>query len=240
MSRGQKGNLNVMSRTTVHGPKHETSEESTSSASEPSHHGKASKSSSSTGAVNADEVKSFLASITAVAGPPLALTAKDKVRAIRLRKGGEKVIPTITALSQQFGINLPSHPISVITANVEQAKNLTAIQKQLGTATKQVTDAIFKAQSTSWEGATVHYAVLKRLGKTDGDLAAALAPVSEYFAKKSPAVVKAREEKRGHRKGVDEPKGSETTTSTGSSSAQAPATPTAATPAVTPNGAAHS
>jgi len=237
VGRGQKGNLNVMSRTTVHGTKNE---ESTSSASEPSHHGKASKSSTSTGAVNADEVKSLLASITAVAGPPLALTAKDKVRATRLRKGGEKVIPTITALSQQFGIDLSSHPISVITASVEQAKNLTAIQKQLGTATKQVADAIFKAQSTSWEGATVHYAVLKRLGKTDGDLAAALAPVSEYFAKKAPAVVKAEDEKRGHRKGVKESKDSETTTTTGTSNAQASAAPAAATPAVTTNGAAHS
>jgi hypothetical protein len=226
-----------MSRTTVHSTKNEKSEESTSSASEPSHHGKASKSSSS--GVNADEVKSLLALITATAGPALALTAKDKVRAIRLRKGGEKVIPTITALSQQFGINLPSHPISVITANVEQAKNLIAIQKQLVTATKQVSDAIFKAQSTSWEGATVHYSVLKRLGKTDGDLAAALAPVTEYFAQKTPAVVKADEEKRGHRKGVEEPKGSETTTTTASSSAQAPAAPTA-TQAVTTTGAAHS
>jgi hypothetical protein len=210
--------------------------------SEPSHHGKASKSSAS--GVNADEVKSFLASITATAGPPLALTAKDKVRAVRLRKGGEKVIPTITALSQQFGINLPSHPISVITANVEQAKNLTAIQKQLVTATKQVSDAIFKAQSTSWEGATVHYSVLKRIGKTDGDLATALAPVTEFFAKKTPAVVKAEEEKRGHRKGVKEPKGTKTAPAGGqATSAQAPAAPASApavTPATAPNGAAHS
>ena len=185
-----------------------TSKESTSSASEPSHPGKASKSSTST--VDANGVKNLLAQVTAVAGPPLALTGKDRQRAIRLRKGGEKVIPTITALSEQFGLSVPSHPTSAITANVTQANGLVALHKQLVTATKQVSDAMFQADSKSWEGATVHYSVLKRLAKTNGDLATALAPVSEFFARKSPAVVKAEEEKRGHRKGVKEPKGTAT------------------------------
>ena len=185
-----------MSRTTVHSTK---SEESTTSASEPSHPGKASKSSTST--VDANGVKNLLASVTAVAGPPLALTGKDRQRAVRLRKGGEKVIPTITALSEQFGISLLSYPTSAITANVTQASRLVALHKQLVTATKQVSDAMFQADSKSWEGATVHYTALKRLAKTNGDLATALAPVSDFFAKKSSAVVKAEEEKRGHRKG---------------------------------------
>ena len=188
----------------------------------------------------ATTAKSLIATLTAMAGKPLALTAKDRRRALRLRKGGEKVIPTITALSEQYGISVPSYPTSAITANVTQATSLVALHKQLVTATAQVSDAMFQADSKSWEGATVHYSVLKRLAKTNGTLATALAPVSEFFARKSPAVVKAEEEKRGHRKGVEEPKGSATTTTTGTSSAQAPAASTAATPAVTTNGAAHS
>ena len=71
------------------------------------------------------------------AGKPLALTAKQRRRAVRLRKGGEKVIPTITALSEQFGLSVPSYPTSAITANVTQASNLVALHKQLVTATKQ-------------------------------------------------------------------------------------------------------
>jgi len=229
-----------MSKKTVHSTK---SEESTSSTSAPSQHGKASKSSTST--VDANAVKSLLASITAVAGPPLALTAKDRKRAVRLRKGGEKVIPTITALSEQFGVSVPSYPTSAITANVTQASKLVAVHKQLVTATKQVADAIFQAQSKGWEGATVHYSMLRRLSRTDGDLATALAPVTEFFAQKSPAVVKAAEEKRGHRKGVKEPKGTSTAPAAADEtpSAQAPAAPAsapAATPATAPNGAAHS
>ncbi len=193
-----------MSRTPpVHHPK---SGESTSSESAPS---ESTASTSST--VEATKAKALIAELTAMAGPKLALTANDRKRATKLRKGGEKVIPTIVALSQQFGLVVPSHPTSAITANVNKATNLVAVHKQLVTATKQVADAIFKAQSEGWDGATVHYTVLKRLSKSDGDLAKALAPVSDFFAKKSPAVVKAEDEKRGHRKGVKEPKASETT-----------------------------
>jgi hypothetical protein len=156
-------------------------------------------------------VNALITELTAMAGPKLALTVKDRKRATKLRKGGEKVIPTIVALSEQLGLSLPSHPTSAITANVNKATNLVAVHKQLVTATKQVADAIFKAQSEGWDGATVHYTVLKRLSKSDGDIAKALAPATAFFAKKSPAVVKAEGEKRGHRKGVKEPKISETT-----------------------------
>jgi len=224
---------------------HHSESGETSSPSAPSKKSTASTSS----AVDASKAKSLIAEISAMAGPALALTGKDRRRAVRLRKGGEKVIPTLTALSEQFGIDLPSHPTSAITANVNKANSLVAVHKQLVTATKQVADAIFKAQSESWDGATVHYTVLKRLAKSDGDLATALAPVKQFFAQKSPAVVKAEDEKRGHRKGVKEPKVSPTTPAAATeepTSAQAPAAPTApasapapaAAPA--PNGAAHS
>jgi hypothetical protein len=191
-----------------------------------------------------------------MAGPALALTAKQRQRAVRLRKGGEKVIPIITALSEQFGLDLPSHPTAAIKANVSKANELVAIHKQLVTATKQVSDAIFKAQSEGWDGATVHYTVLKRLAKSNGDLAEALTPVKEFFAQKSPAVVEAEDAKRGHRKGVKEPKApktspAEATTTATTPSAQAtgvaPAAPVAAPAPVTTaasapvsNGAAHS
>jgi hypothetical protein len=235
-------------------PRHKKSNESTSSASPPSPEKlQAAASPSSPSPMNANEVKNLLASITAVAGPPLALTVKERRRTVRLRKGGEKVIPTITALSEQYGINVPSHPTSDITASLEQAKNLVAIHKQLVTATKHVSDAIFQAESKGWQGATVHYSVLKRLARTDGDIAEALAPVSEFFAKKAPAVVKAEDAKRGHRKGVKEPKGSTATPAATEEPgvAQAPAAPTAPAPAVAmavptqpaapvANGAAHS
>ena len=216
--------------------KHPASESSTGTSSE---------SKASSGSSAATTAKSLIAILTAMAGTPLALTAKERRRAVRLRKGGEKVIPTITALSEQFGISVASHPTSAITANVNKANSLVAVHKQLVTATKQVEDAIFKAQSDSWDGATVHYTVLKRLARSNGDLATALTPVKEFFAQKSPAVVKAENEKRGGRKGTKETKTSSATpasATTEPASAQTPAASPAPAPApaTAQNGAAHS
>jgi hypothetical protein len=212
------------------------------------HHGKSGE--NTNGVIGADEVKTFLAQLTAAAGPALALTAKDRKRATKLRKGGEKFIPTILALSEQFGINVASHPLTTIAANVDKVKNLTGVHKQLVTATKQVDDAIFQAQSDGWDGASVHYAVLKRLAKSNGDIATALAPATEFFAKKSAAVVKAEDAKRGHRKGAKAKSASATPAANETNGAPAPEAPTPTVtaapppapvaPAVAPNGVAHS
>ncbi len=206
------------------------------------------KDTTTSSATEPSEAKSFLDSITTIAGPVPALTSKDRKRSLKLRKGGEKVVPTLLALSDRIGLNIPSHPTSAIQANLDKVKTLSPVHESVVSAEKHLGDAIFQAQSKIWEGATVHYSVLKRLGKSDGDIANALAPVTEFFAQKAPAVVKAEEEKRGHRKGVKEPKGTKTAPAEGeTTSAQAPAAPApaapaapAATPATAPNGAAHS
>jgi hypothetical protein len=195
-------------------------------------------------ATGSSEVKSFLDSITTIAGPAPSLTSKDRKRSVRLRKGGEKVVPTLLALSDRIGLSVPSYPTAAIQANLDKVKALSPVHEGVTSAQKHLSDAIFQAQSEIWEGATVHYTMLKRLAKTDGDVANTLAPVAEFFAHKAPAIVKAEDAKRGHRKGAKESKDSEATTAAtnGTTSAQAPAAPTApaATPAVAPNGAAHS
>src|ERR1700677_1440395 len=106
---------------------HTKSGEGTSEPSE----SKASKNPASPSTSVATTAKSLIATLTAMAGKPLALTAKDRRRALRLRKGGEKVIPTITALSEQFGLSVPSHPTSAITATLNKATSLVAVHKQL-------------------------------------------------------------------------------------------------------------
>jgi hypothetical protein len=190
------------------------------------------------------EVQSFLDAVTAIAGPKLALTSKDRRRSVKLRKGGEKIVPTILALSDRIGLTVPSHPTAAIQANLDKVKTLSAVLEGVVSAQKHLADALFQAHSEIWGGATVHYTMLKRLAKGDGDVANALAPATEFFAHKAPGVVKAEDAKRGHRKGAKEPKGSGATTAatTGTSSAQAPAAPAAQTsaPAAATNGAARS
>ncbi len=193
--------------------------------------------------IESPEVKSFLDSITAIAGPALALTSKDRRRSLKLRKGGEKVVPTLLALSDRIGLSVPAYPTSAIQAHLDKLKALSPVHEGVVSAEKQLADAIFESQSKVWEGAVVHYSVLKRLGQSDGDIANALAPVTEFFAHKAPNVVMAEGEKRGHRKGVEEPKGTETASAEGETTgarATAVAATASAAPATGSHGAGHS
>ncbi len=194
-------------------------------------------------ATESPEVKSFLDSITTIAGPVPALTSKDRKRSVKLRKGGEKVVPTLLALSDRIGLSIPSYPTSAMQADLDKLKELSPLHEGVVSVEKHLGDAIFQAQSRVWEAATVHYTVLQRLARKDGDIANALAPVTEFFAHKAPSVVKGEEEKRGHRKGVKEPKGTKTAAAedeTTAARANGVAATAAAAPATAAKGAGHS
>jgi hypothetical protein len=184
-----------------------------------------------------EEAQSLLGQVTGIVGKSPALTGKERIRSVKLRKGGETVIPTVAALSAQFGLTVASHPTDAMVASAKKAQSLIALHKQLVAATKNVSDQMFTANSESWAAATVHYSMLRRLARTDGDLATALAPVTKFFSSRSATVVQAEDAKTGHRRGVKAPKGSKTTkTATtaaateGTTSASAPAAPSVTAP----------
>jgi hypothetical protein len=139
--------------------------------------------------------------VTAWVGDPPALTATDIKRSLKLRRGGEKVISTVAALSNQYGLTIPEHPTDAMVAKMNTAQSLIPLHKKMVDLTKQVSDAIFQAQSESYGSATVHYTTLRRLAGKNGNVQKTLEPVKQFFARKSPAVVQAEGVKRGGRKG---------------------------------------
>ncbi len=147
-----------------------------------------------------DAVNNLVDQVTALVGPAPALSAADVRRSAKLRKGAEKVIPTITALSDQYGLALPSSTTATILAKMKQAQDLVPLQKKMSSALKQIEDVIFAAGSESWAGATVHYSVLKRLAPSNGDLEANLAPVRQFFAQRSAEIVTQEKETKAVRK----------------------------------------
>lgn len=114
--------------------------------------------------------------------------------------------------------------------------------------TKQVGDTIFQAHSESWAAASVHYQALRGMASQDGDVAKTLAPVKQFFAKRTPAVVEAGDEKRGGRKGTKKAKPSKSSSEATAAvetpgTPESPATaasPAAATPTATPSPASIS
>jgi hypothetical protein len=147
-----------------------------------------------------DAANNLVAQITELVGPAPALSANDVRRSLKLRKGGASIIPTVAALSEQFGLNVPSHPTATMLAKSKQAESLIPLQQKMASALKQVNDVIFAAQSESWESATVHYTMQKRLSGTNGDLEAAIAPVQQFFARRNAAVLAEEKETKAVRK----------------------------------------
>ena len=147
------------------------------------------------------ELNGVIEKVTALTGNAPALTATEIKRSTKLRKGGETVIPTIAALSDQFGLSFASHPTDAMVAKMKQAQSLIPLHRKLVAATKQVGDSIFQAHSESWASAAVHYAALRRIARTDDDVAKTLAPVTQFFKQRAPAVVEAEDAKRGGKKG---------------------------------------
>jgi hypothetical protein len=148
-----------------------------------------------------DAVNHLVDQVTALVGPAPSLSVTEVRRSPKLRKGAEKVIPTIAALSDQLGLALPSvTPTATILAKMKQVQDLVPLQKKMSSALKQIEDVIFAAGSESWAGATAHYTVLKRLAKSNGDLQANLAPVREFFAQRSAEIVTQEKETKAVRK----------------------------------------
>jgi hypothetical protein len=135
------------------------------------------------------ELGKFLdAHISLISADAPALTGAAKARATRLRLGGEKAVSVIAALVTQHGLESSQLSASTMTGQLTRATSLVPTHKRLEQLTKRMGDEIFVAQSTSWEQATSGYAQLQRLAKKNGEIATALAPVQQYFARRHKSV----------------------------------------------------
>jgi hypothetical protein len=189
-----------------------------------------------TGSDVLDDAKALGEKITALVGPAPALTKTEIQRSAKLRKGGTAVVKTIAALSDKFGLVVGSQPTAMMVEKVNQAESLVALHKELVAATKHVADAMFQAQSQGWSGATVHYSMLRRLAKTDGNVAKTLQPVVQFFAARSAGVTEeAKASRGGARKGSAQAKANRASKKAEDAKALAnsenPATATNGTPA---------
>ncbi|HEY2516449.1 MAG TPA: hypothetical protein VGI39_36515 [Polyangiaceae bacterium] len=150
-----------------------------------------------TSATTLEQAKALSEQITTLLGPPPALTRAEIQRSAKLRKGGEETVHTIAALSDKFGLTVPSQPTTTMVDRINQAQSLVALHKELVTMTKHVSDAMFQAQSEAWSKATVHYSMLRRLSREDGSLNEALKPVVDFFGARSTSVATQEKEARG-------------------------------------------
>ena len=126
-----------------------------------------------------------LDAIDASLGSDPPLSANDKRHAARMRKGGSSVIAILASLATQHQVESPALQVATMTTNAGKAVALQPLVSRLAALSQHVDDLVFTAQSAGWEEAMQFYSLLRRRSTTDTQLATALQPVKQFFARKS-------------------------------------------------------
>ena len=111
-----------------------------------------------------------------------SLTATDKRRSSKLRKGGEKYAVQIGSLAQKYQLETAAMQVATMLTLLGKAAALQPVVDQLTIFTKHVGDVVFAAQSQAWDMALQYYALLARRARTNGDLATSLQPIGDFLA----------------------------------------------------------
>ena len=121
------------------------------------------------------------------ADPPLS--PAEKRRSLRMRKGGGPIVTTIGDLVRSGPLGSSGLvDVDQMQQALARATALQPLATRLAAFHNHVLDLIFVGESTSWSKAVHAYGLLKRLSRTDADLATALEPVTAFFTpKKAPA-----------------------------------------------------
>jgi len=115
-----------------------------------------------------------------LAGGP-SLTPDDKRHAARARKGSDRVIQVLAQLSKAHGLDSPALNSTAMLDRLDTASTLAPTIARLTKVLKYASDAQFVAQNDAWAMSRQLYALLQTRAATDGALAEALQPVTDFF-----------------------------------------------------------
>jgi hypothetical protein len=110
------------------------------------------------------------------------MTATDRRRTVKVRKGGEKYIPRLARAAVASGITPTGYSIDGMTASAAMVQQLDPLEEMLGALMKLVQDARIRSSGATWQTATLVYSMLEHVADRDGMVATAILPVKELFA----------------------------------------------------------
>jgi hypothetical protein len=112
------------------------------------------------------------------------LTPMERVRGIKLRRGGHQIIPTIAAVAAKYGVAAPDMAGADLEASFKAAQELAAVVSNAQLVLRTAMDAQFNANGETWRAATSLYTMLKTAARSNPDIADEIAPVGEWFRAK--------------------------------------------------------
>jgi hypothetical protein len=138
----------------------------------------------------------------------LGLTAKERNRRLKMPSKSADAIRPLLLLAKRHGLDAHAAPIAEHRRALDK---LAELQNEL-TIVQIITSGLFMtSESETWKATTTIYTMLRRLARSDPDLAHALRPVvTRYFARKkadgpeepaAPAAATASPKKKAPRRG---------------------------------------
>jgi hypothetical protein len=143
--------------------------------------------SSTTLAAYVQQTVASIDTVEAGLGSDPALAPKDRRRAVKLRKGGDKVVASLGNLAVQHQLESPALQVAVMLALLGRASALRPLADRLAAFAKHVSDAIFVSESQAWTMAMQYYALLRRRALADTELATALVPITQFLSYRHPS-----------------------------------------------------
>jgi hypothetical protein len=113
------------------------------------------------------------------------MTTTDKKRAAKLRRGAHQVLPLIAKLARKYTVYAPGTTADDIDSHIAVAQSLEPVLGAVAVLHGTLADAHMSAETSAWKLGTVSYAMMKKAGTANVNLANELAPVTEWFRQKA-------------------------------------------------------
>lgn len=110
------------------------------------------------------------------------LTPTEKRRSPKPRPGAEKIADMLARIAADLKLMFNGASPDDIVANRARAERLRPLQEASVLLARELTDAVFAAESKAWTATTDLYTVLKRLSRRDAALKAQIEPATDFFA----------------------------------------------------------
>ena len=110
------------------------------------------------------------------------VSPEEKKRTLRVRRGAAAIMQTIAHLVASYGLDSSTLRSDEMMSLVQSVAALEPLEAAVTRLHKRVSDERFVQNARAWDTALQFYALLQRRANTDAQLAAALSPVSEFFA----------------------------------------------------------
>jgi hypothetical protein len=109
------------------------------------------------------------------------LSPKDRIRLLKPRKGGAKIVATIAKLCTEYGIGSPSAPLDEMIAQFSTAESYEDLARKATALAQLVNDMVAVATSKGWSMGMANYRALAAYAVSNPALATALAPVKDVM-----------------------------------------------------------